>query len=192
LVPLSFRLFAIGFGLAVVAGCAAVRAPQALPASNAGIDRFSLTGRVAVKLEQRGYSAKLNWRHAAAGDRLRLLSPAGSVIAELEADASGATLTTGDKKVYRSGNVQVLTREVLGWDLPLEGLQHWVVGRADPEIPVQAEERDARGRLTRLTQNDWRISFLAYAGDSALPARMALAYDSLSLRLIIDRWDLTE
>ncbi len=190
--PLSFRLFATGIVLAAVAGCATPRAPQALPASNTGIDTFSLTGRVAVKLEQRGYSAKLNWQHAVAGDRLRLLSPVGSVIAELETDAAGVTLTTGDKKVFRSGNVQVLTRQVLGWDLPLEGLQHWVVGRADPEIPVQAEERDGRGRLTRLTQNDWRISFLAYAGDSALPARMALAYGSLSLRLIIDRWDLTE
>jgi outer membrane lipoprotein LolB len=191
-VPHPFRLFATGIVLAVVAGCAAPRAPQVLPASNAAIDSFSLTGRVAVKIEQRGYSAKLSWRHAAAGDRLRLLSPVGSVVAELEADASGAMLTTGDKKVYRSGNVQELTREVLGWDLPLEGLQHWVVGRAEPKIPVQAEERDARGRLTRLTQNDWRISFLDYAGDSALPARMVLAYDRLNLRLIIDRWDLIE
>lgn len=190
--PHSFRLFTAGMVLAVMAGCAAPRAPQVLPATSAGINTFSLTGRVAVKLEQRGYSAKLSWRHAAAGDRLRLLSPVGSVIAELEADASGAILTTGDKKVYRSGNVQALTREVLGWDLPLEGLQHWVVGRAEPEIPVQAEERDVRGRLTRLTQNDWRISFLDYAGDSALPARMVLAYDHLNLRLIIDRWDLTE
>ncbi|MGH8731191.1 MAG: lipoprotein insertase outer membrane protein LolB [Burkholderiales bacterium] len=190
--PLRFRFFATGIVLAVVAGCAAPRAPQALPASNAGIDTFSLTGRVAVKLEQRGYSAKLSWRHAAAGDRLRLLSPVGSVIAEIEADASGAMLTTGDKKVYRSGDVQALTREVLGWDLPLEGLRHWVVGRAEPVVPVQAEQRDVRGRLTRLTQNDWRISFLAYAGDSALPARMALAYNRLTLRLIIDRWDLTE
>ena len=190
--PLRFRLFATAIVLAMVAGCAAPRAPQALPASNAGIDTFSLTGRVAVKMEQRGYSAKLIWRHAAAGDRLRLLSPVGSVIAEIEADASGAMLTTGDKKVYRSSDVQALTREVLGWDLPLEGLQHWVLGRAEPVLPVQAEQRDVRGRLTRLTQNDWRISFLAYAGDSALPARMALAYDRLSLRLIIDRWDLTE
>lgn len=190
--PLPIRLFASGIVLAVVAGCAAPRAPQALPASNAGVDTFSLTGRVAVRVEQRGYSAKLSWRHAAAGDRLRLLSPAGSVIAELEADASGAMLTTGDKKVYRSGDAQALTREVLGWDLPLEGLQHWVVGRAEPQLPVQDEERDARGRLTSLTQNDWRISFLAYAGDSALPARMALAYGRLSLRLIIDRWDLSE
>lgn len=190
--PHPFRLFATGIVLAVVAGCAAPRAPQVLPASNAAIESFSLTGRVAVKIEQRGYSAKLNWRHAAAGDRLRLLSPVGSVVAELEADASGAMLTTGDKKVYRSGNVQALTREVLGWDLPLEGLQHWVVGRAEPKIPVQAEERDARGRLTRLTQNDWRITFLDYTGDSALPARMVLAYDRLNLRLIIDRWDLVE
>ena len=190
--PLPFRLFATGIVLAVVAGCAAPRAPQALPASNAGVDTFSLTGRVAVKLEQRGYSAKLSWRHAAAGDRLRLLSPVGSVIAEIEADASGAMLTTGDKKVYRSGDVQALTREVLGWNLPLDGLQYWVVGRAEPALPVQAEERDGRGRLTRLIQNDWRIIFLAYAGDSALPARMALAYERLSLRLIIDRWDLTE
>ena len=190
--PRPFRLFATGIVFAVVAGCAAPRAPQALPASNAGIDTFSLTGRVAVKLEQRGYWAKLSWRHAADRDRLRLLSPVGSVIAELEADAYGAMLTTADKKVYRSSDVQALTREVLGWDLPLEGLQHWVIGRVEPELPVQAEQRDARGRLTRLTQNDWHISFLAYAGDSALPARMALAYDSLSLRLIIDRWDLTE
>ncbi len=190
--PHPFRLFATGIVLAVVAGCAATRAPQVLPASNAGINTFSLTGRVAVKLEQRGYSAKLSWRHAAGGDRMRLLSPVGSVIAELEADASGATLTTGDKKVYQSGNVQALTREVLGWDLPLEGLQHWVVGRAEPGLPVQAEERDARGRLSKLTQNDWRISFLDYAGDSALPARIALVYDNLNLRLIIDRWDLTE
>lgn len=190
--PHSFRLIASGFVLAVAAGCATSRAPQALPASNAGIDTFSLTGRVAVKLEQRGYSAKLSWRHAATGDRLRLLSPVGSVIAELEANASGASLITGDKKVYRSGDVQALTREILGWDLPLDGLQHWVVGRAEPALPVQAEERDSRGRLTTLTQNDWHISYLAYAGDSALPARMALAYDNLSLRLIIDRWDLTE
>jgi outer membrane lipoprotein LolB len=191
-VPLPIRLFASGIVLAVVAGCAAPRAPQALPASNAGVETFSLTGRVAVKLEQHGYTAQLSWRHAAAADRLLLLSPVGSVIAELEADASGAILTTSGKKAYRSGDVQALTREVLGWDLPLQGLQHWVVGRAEPRFPVQSEERDARGRLTRLTQNDWHITYLAYAEDSALPARMELAYKRLSLRLIIDRWDLSE
>ena len=190
--PLHFRFFLTGIVLAVLAGCATPRVPQTLPGSSAAIGTFTLIGRVAVKVEQRGYSARLNWRHEAGADRLRIFSPVGTVIAELEADASGATLTTADKKVYRSGNAQALTREVLGWDLPLEGLQHWVVGRPEPKLPVQVEERDARGRLTKLTQDHWRIDYLAYTRESALPSRMLLAYDNLALRLIIDRWDLSE
>jgi len=88
--------------------------------------------------------------------------------------------------------VQSLTREVLGWDLPLSGLRHWVIGRADPAVPVQAEDRDKNQRLKSLMQGDWRISYLEYFGESALPARLALAYDRLKLRLIVERWELPE
>jgi outer membrane lipoprotein LolB len=177
---------------AVIAGCATPGVPQALPLSNADIHSFALRGRVAVKVETRGYSANLRWRHTASGDFLTLVSPVGSVIAELEADTSGATLRTGDQKLFHSQDVQALTREILGWDLPLAGLRHWVVGRADPDSEVMAQSRDERDRLTSLTQDGWRISYLEYAGNSALPAKLALAYEDLKLRLIVDRWDLPE
>lgn len=186
------RILAVCFFLALLASCATTRAPRELPSSNAAITDFSLDGRVAVKADTKGYSASLQWRHAGDVDSLRLLSPLGTMIAQLEADAGGAELVTADKKVHRSGNVQDLTREVLGWDLPLDGLQNWVLGRTDPAFPVKAEQRDARGRLQRFTQNGWRISYLAYAGDGALPARMALLHERLSLRLVIDRWDIPE
>src|SRR5205085_1986178 len=68
----------------------------------------------------------------------------------------------------------------------------WVTGRADPAVPVQSEERDQQRRLTSLMQSDWRIVYLEYFGDSALPSRMALAYDRLSLRLIVEHWDLAQ
>lgn len=187
---LAPRLPVICFLLALLAACATTRPPGELPASNGAITDFSLDGRVAVKVERRGYSANLKWRHGGQADSLRLLSPLGTAIAQLDADASGATLVTADKKVHRSGNVQDLTREVLGWDLPLEGLQHWVLGRTDPALPVEGEERDARGRLLRFTQNGWRISYQAYAGDGVLPARMTLLHERLNLRLVIDRWDI--
>jgi outer membrane lipoprotein LolB len=189
-VQLAPRLPVICFLLALLAACATTRPPGDLPASNAAITDFSLDGRVAVKVESRGYSANLKWRHAGQADSLRLLSPLGTAIAQLDADASGATLVTADRKVHRSGNVQDLTREVLGWDLPLEGLQHWVLGRTDPTLPVEGEERDIRGRLLRFTQNGWRISYQAYAGDGVLPARMILLHERLNLRLVIDRWDI--
>lgn len=183
------RLLCFAGGLLLLGGCAVMRAPQPLPASAAGIEAFALSGRVAVKVERRGYSASLRWRHTAAGDSVRLLSPLGTVIAELESDVRGAILTTGDRKVHRSEDVQALTREILGWDLPLDGLQHWVLGRADPRMPIADEERDARERLTMLAQNEWRIVYLEYAGDSGLPARMALVHDRLSMRLLVDQWD---
>lgn len=175
--------------LAVLAGCA-TQPRQVLPQSNEAIDAFSLNGRVAVKLDNRGYTATLRWRHTQATDSLQLLSPVGSVVGQIEADASGATLTTADKKVHRSDDVQLLTRDVLGWDLPLAGLRYWVTGRADPAEPVQAQERDDRQRLKSLVQNDWRIAYQEYHTDSALPARMSLAYERLTLRLIVERWDL--
>lgn len=184
------RFLAVCFLLALLAGCATPRAPRDLPASNAAITDFSLAGRVAVKVETRGYSASLQWRHAGPTDSLRLLSPVGTAIAQLDADADGATLITADKKVHRSDNVQDLTREVLGWDLPLEGLQHWVLGRTDPALPVESEERDARGRFARFSQNGWRVSYLAYKDDGVLPSRMTLLHKRLSLRLVIDRWDI--
>jgi outer membrane lipoprotein LolB len=143
-------------------------------------------------MDDRGYTASLRWRHSAMRDSIRLLSPVGSVVGQIEADANGATLTTGDKKVYHSNDAQALTREVLGWDLPLSGLRHWVTGRADPAAPVQAQERDDRQRLKSLTQNDWHIAYLEYFGDSALPARLSLVYDRLNLRLIVERWELPQ
>ena len=185
-------VFALCGVLAALAGCATTRPAQILPASNESIVAFSLNGRVAVKLDDRGYTASLRWRHSATRDSLRLLSPIGSVVGEIEADGNGATLTTGDKKVYRSNDAQALTREVLGWDLPLAGLRYWVTGRADPAAPVQAEDRDYRQRLKSMMQNDWRIAYLEYFGDSALPARLGLTYERLNLRLIIERWELPE
>jgi len=178
--------------LAVLAGCASTRPAQILPASNVSISAFSLNGRLAVKLDDRGYTASLRWRHFPTHDSLRLFSPVGSVVGEIEADSNGATLTTGDKKVYRSNDVQSLTREVLGWDLPLAGLRYWVTGRPDPGSPVQAQSRDDNERLKSLMQDDWRIAYLEYFGDSAMPARLTLAYDRLNLRLIVEHWELPE
>lgn len=182
-----------GLGLlALLGACATPQSPRPLPHSNVGIEAFSLSGRVAVKVSSRGYSSGLRWRHSAVDDFLKLISPVGIVLADIESTGAGVTLTGADKKVYRSENVQTLTREILGWDLPLSGLKHWVLGRVDPEAAVLEELRDARNRLTRLVQSAWQIDYLAYAQDGALPASLSLTHGDLRLRLVVDRWDIPE
>ncbi|MEO8003827.1 MAG: lipoprotein insertase outer membrane protein LolB [Betaproteobacteria bacterium] len=188
---LLHRLLALVFLIAVLTGCATRQPVANLPASNAAIEAFALKGRVGVNVDGRGYSASVQWRHVSDRDSMRLLVPAvGSVIAEIEVDRNGATLTTGDKKVYKSSDVQSLTREVLGWDLPLSGLRFWVTGRADPGFPLQSESRDAKNRYAAFVQNEWHVEYLDYFGDSALPSRLSLVRDQLRLRLVVETWDL--
>lgn len=153
---------------------------------------FELTGRVAVNFDQKGYSARLRWQHQNTDDALWLYSAFGSVLAELTVQPAGATLVTADRETYRSDNVQALTRDVLGWDLPLDGLRHWVVGRPDPSARVQSEVRDERSRLTRLVQHDWTIDYIAYVDNGVLPSGLTLRYQTLRLKLLIDRWQLAD
>jgi outer membrane lipoprotein LolB len=173
--------------LALLTACA-IAPPAPQPADVAAIRAFELSGRVAVRVETRGYSARLTWAHAREGESVRLYSPVGTVLATIETGADGAILATADRKTFRSHDVQGLTREVLGWDLPLEGLQHWVLARPDPDAPIEGQQRDARGRLLSLAQRGWKISYLGYAGDGVLPSGLTLAYGELTIRLVIDRW----
>lgn len=182
-----FRLSACGPALALLLSCAS--GPQVPPVeSTTSIDAFELKGRVAVNLDGRGYSARLRWHHEATSDALWLYSPVGSTIATLVADGERATLVTAKKESFSSDNVQELTREVLGWDLPLTGLRYWVLGLADPGVPVTSLEQDDQLRIKQLAQRDWQIDYLAYAGDSPLPSSMVLRYGDLRMRLLIDGW----
>lgn len=181
------RLSACGLVLALLLSCASRPAIPPIE-STAFIDAFELTGRVGVKLDGRGYSARLRWHHEIASDAIWLYSPVGSTVATVTATGDHATLVTAKKETFSSDNIQKLTREVLGWDLPLTGLRHWALGRVDPDAPVVLLEHDDQKRIRRLSQGDWNIDYLAYPEGSVLPSSMVLRYSDLRLRLIIDGW----
>jgi outer membrane lipoprotein LolB len=185
----ALRCFTLLGLLALLASCA-TQPPVTPPAVAPQVDRFELRGRVAVKLDGRGHSARMRWLHDVDSDSIWLYSPVGSTIATLYANDEIATLVTSKKETYRSADVQSLTRDVLGWDLPLAGLKYWVLGRVDPDSPVEQIEWDEQQRIKRLVQGGWEIEFAGYAENGTLPASMVLRFADLRMRLLIDRWNL--
>jgi outer membrane lipoprotein LolB len=185
---LRFRFWLTVATVSLLTACASK--PPVVPPDATPGEQFELRGRVAVKLDGRGHSARMRWLHDSNSDAIWLYSPIGSTIATLTANADSATLVTARKETFRSGNVQQLTREILGWDLPLPGLQHWVLGRVDPAVPVTEIERDKQERITRLVQGGWHIDFAGYEVDGTLPRSLLLHFADLRLRLVIDRWNL--
>jgi outer membrane lipoprotein LolB len=156
----------------------------------AQVSAFDLTGRVNVRVESKAYPGRIHWQHAPDADDVWLYSPVGSTVARMRQDASGALLITSDGKEYRAEDIKLLAREVLGWDLPLDGLQYWVRGLPWPALDAAQQEYDADGRPKFLSQGDWQVAYLDWspAGVSGLPSKLDLSGQGMRLRLVIEKW----
>jgi outer membrane lipoprotein LolB len=169
----------------MLAGCASLE-QQPGPAAPVG-EAFYLSGRVAVKYGQEAASGGISWRHEPSGDDLLFSSPLGQGVAHIVRRDGTVSLTTSDQKVYQASDVETLTEKVLGWRLPLAGLPDWVRGRAAAGAPAQ-KTLDGSRRLAELRQSGWLVDFLAYDGDTGLPAKLRLSREDVEIRLVIDQW----
>jgi len=182
------RLAWLSLAVLFNSGCASLSpSPTSAPPAREALDAFALEGRFSLRHENKNYSGKMSWRHQGADNTLLLSSPVGQGMAEITTRENGAQLTTSDGKLYTAADAETLTRQVLGYPLPLVQLTDWVRGRDD--APGLAE-RDAFGRPLRLSHQDWRIEY-GYEGDdpAAAPSRIfAERTGGLELRLKIDEW----
>jgi outer membrane lipoprotein LolB len=172
-----------------ISACATTpRAPVTV--DPAQVDSFELNGRVNVRTERSAYPGRIRWQHAPQRDEVWLYSPLGSAVAHMRQDANGAMLATSDGKEYHAAHVTELARDVLGYELPLDGLQYWVRGLPSPTLDAVERQDDADGRPKQIKQGPWKVSYLGWepAGANGLPSKLDLAGEGLRMRLVVDEW----
>jgi outer membrane lipoprotein LolB len=160
--------------------------PRTAPEPSPG---FTLNARVVVKGRDSAFASGLRWVASEREDELWLNTPLGQTLAYLKRDGGGATATTADQTQYRAGSLESLMRSALGWELPVAGLRYWVLGRAASTPAPTEAARDARGRLTVLVQDGWRVSF-EYDGEALQPLRVQGTRAGAEFRLAVDTLDL--
>lgn len=106
-------------------------------------------------------------------------------MAEIVSDANGARLTTSDGKVYAAVDAETLTRDVLGYPLPLAQLTDWVRGRLRD---ADESASDSFGRPLSQRAALWRIEYGYENDDPAAPPATSRERvgGGLELRLRID------
>ena len=171
--------------LAWVAGCAQM--PFGQSAERGSPETFEVQGRVYVRYGARAFSGSLRWQHSARADEVWLGGPLGQTAAHIVRDGSGAVLTTADQQVYRATSMESLTRDGLGWTLPLDDLSYYVLGRV-PEAAAGSAERDANGRLLRVEHEGWAVRWASPQGESAnRTGRIELSKEDVEIRFVVDR-----
>lgn len=166
------------FLLLFLAGCSVTP-----PKSTSPDTIFDLSGRIAVKYDDEGFYGNLRWIHRRHSDEVWLLSPLGQTVAHIEKNSSGALLTSGDGKRYQAADVESLTEKILGWRLPLEGLDSWVAGRAASGSPSQASYEG--GILKRLNQDGWDIQY-ERRFENGRPRQLQLQRKGIRIKFVVD------
>ena len=161
-------------------------------AENAASADFGLIGRISVQDEKQRFSSGVRWQHAGLDDEISLHSPLGQVMAQIVQDNEGARLTTSEQEVFFASDIEILTERVLGWRIPVAGLQYWVQGEHFPAT-VAIKHLDKEGRTVAINQDGWEINYASYfSAQSAQPARprvLVLNYEALRIKLVVDNWE---
>lgn len=123
---------------------------------------FRLLGRVSVKGGKESFSAGVQWHHSQENDDILLLSPLGQALAQIQRTSEGVSLMTSEREHYQAEDAESLTEQVLGWRLPLAGLQYWVQGMNSPATSSEMD-LDKDGRVMTIRQDGWEINYSRYA-----------------------------
>lgn len=179
----SYLLFCV-----LLAGCSLFQEVKSVAKPGVYGD-FELSGRVAVRADGEGSSARIKWSHRGDVDAVDVYTPVGSIIAViLVSPRTGAVLETKDQ-VYEAVSVEALTERVLGWPLPLGSLMYWAQGQVNPLSALdKMSPRDARQRLTYLEQDGWKVTFERYVEESPRPRVIRLEVRDLKIRFVLDDW----
>lgn len=159
---------------------------------------FGLVGRVSVKGGKESFSGGVQWTHSGSRDEILLLTPIGQTLAQIQRSPEGVYLTTPGQQSYYAADVESLTEQVLGWRLPLKGLQYWVQSMYSPATAA-AIDLDMQGKVVSIRQDGWEIEYSSYVPASATqtaqgqferPRLLLLKRNDLQIKLVIDAWSM--
>lgn len=188
---------ACALGLLLLQGC--TRTPPAAPVSwqqhstsMAALEHWYLEGKLGYRTAADAGTARLSWRQAPQWAEVSLSGPFGAGSAHIRTDPEGAVLRQPGAAELRAASGEALSRELLGWELPVSELRDWVRGIPFRGAPVEAMHFDALGRLERLQQDGWELAFSDYRDTDAgfLPGRIDADDGHVRIRLVIKSWRL--
>jgi outer membrane lipoprotein LolB len=165
-------------------------------AEQAGVDSWEIHARSAVFVNEEIYHFGINWQRQQNHFTLIFEAPLGQGVFRVESflvngQSEAVMLTMPDGQKYFDKSAEALLFEVLGWAIPVSGLEWWIKGLPQDDTDYSFDLR-ADGRPRSLLQNDWKINYLDYfdlqSPAHGLPRKMYLKHPDLALKIVIERW----
>lgn len=161
------------------------------------LKNWQLNGRMSISANNESDQLNLLWVRNNDHHEINLSGPLNMGMVRLTLDPGKAKLISKNK-TYSAKNAEELLAKVIGWRLPVNGLDFWIRGLPAPGIDSE-QLLDHRNRMQQLLQSDWEILYQSYTrvGDKELPRiifikRIPSVTDTsaelIELRVAISSW----
>ena len=181
----------------LLAGCGTLAPVPGAENARRFHDDISVGGRLAVRYQQDGkpesVQGKFQWQQMATRTDIELASPLGQTLARITLLPGSAILEQSGKPTAEATNASALTKAMLGWPLPVEGLRYWLQGFVRTlsgdllAVPV-GDNNEQEG-------DGWRVRYVSWQqiDGRTCPkridfSRLEAGTGEIALRLVIDDW----
>lgn len=168
--------------------------PVALRDALQRVERYELSGRLAMAIADEGYTANVHWRQRGLATDLALDGPLGLGGLNIVFGPEQFTLRGADGARFDDAAARAEIERRLGVALPLASLRYWLLGVPDPagssvDLPPEP------GSATRgFEQQGWQVRFREYVpwarSSWSLPRRLEISSGAgrARARLVVERW----
>ena len=97
-------------------------------------DSWHLRARAAITRQAEAYNVGISWKHDPAQSMLLLDAPFGQGVFRIDRAQNGDyRLRLPDGGVFVNQTPEALLEDVIGWSLPISGLEYWIRGLPHPD-----------------------------------------------------------
>jgi len=153
------------------------------------ISGWTLTGKISLDDGDHGGSGHLRWEVQQENSQIDFHAALGRGAWHLQINPGSATLKEANGVEQTAPRVDGLIQARMGWSIPVEALQSWLLGLAAPGAG-SAIELDPEGLLISLQQLGWTVNFSRYETVTGvkLPKRLNAKRDNYRVKLVIRNW----
>jgi outer membrane lipoprotein LolB len=184
--------------IAALSGCATTAtAPRSSAAVAAYQENIEMAGGIFISYTRDGKREPLNgsfsWRQTKTNTDVDLISPTGQTVAIINVTPRSATLTESGKPPKTAPDLDTLTRQTLGWTLPVSGLRDWLQGYANDRDGKRFVASPSNDNV--ITRDGWKLEYVSWQDDNAAvpqPKRIDAtrivfgeAVDDMQIRIVI-------
>ena len=129
-------------------------------------------------MEGKGSYANFDWTYQNAVQTIDVNTPLGNTVGQLCQDSEGVLAVDSKGKVYQAETAEELSRQLLGFALPVQYLHIWADGKRVANAPYKILPDG------RLEQFDWTIS--RTLNSLGQPKTLQLENAKFNIRLVFD------